>query len=159
MDSKYYRVLSSSLISYCTFLTEICQVDGKNEKELFDEYLRKNRDPHVTILSHSHFWKLSGHKNSSVRTAWYSVANILCQKMLSHDSDDGTAILEPKLESKLASLILGKLDESDPSVASLIWEASLHLTQNSKLWVESVNVEKQVTYDLKNSLSLKTIRR
>jgi hypothetical protein len=147
MDSKYYRVLSSSLISYCTFLTEISQVDGKNEKYIFDEYLRKNLDQHVTILSHSHFWKLSGHKNSSVRTAWYSVANIICQKMLKHESEEGAVILEPKLESKLASLILGKLDESDPTVASLIWESSLYLTQNSRLWVESVNVEKQVIFN------------
>ena len=157
MDSKYFRVLSSSLISYTTFLNEICNIDGKDEADLFKEYLAKNREHHLAILSHAHFWKLSNHKNSSVRTAWYSVANVVCQKMLSVSNDDSaTEILEPKLESKLSALILGKLDESDASVASVIWEASLHLTQNSKRWSESVNVEKQVKI-LNSSLLTSTL--
>jgi hypothetical protein len=91
---------------------------------------------------------LANHKSSSVRTAWYSVANCLCQKMLNDDDDDETSVIDAKLESKLSTLILGKIDESDASVASLIWEASLHLTQNGKRWSESVNIEKQVYFQI-----------
>jgi hypothetical protein len=74
--------------------------------------------------------------------AWYTAANAICQKMVAAEG----GVIDAKLEAKLASHVLAKLDESDAGVAALIWEASLHLMQNSRCWSESVSVEKQVLH-------------
>ena len=55
MESKYFRVLGSSLIGYSNFLNEIGQngADKNVDKNVFKEYLSKNREFHVQILSHA----------------------------------------------------------------------------------------------------------
>ena len=135
VESKLGRIIVTSLVAYANFINDVCQ----NDDVMFGEYLTKNCEAHLQILSPSSFWKFGSHKNPAVRAAWFTVASCLCQKVLPH-----YGIIDEKLESKLASHILGKLDENDASVASIVWEASLHLTQNSRNWNESVNVEKQV---------------
>ncbi len=135
-ESKLSRLLITSLVGYANFIDDVFLNDAS-----FEEYLSKNRDLHFKILSHSLFWKLASHKNTAVRVAWFTVANCLAQKMLSLRD-----VMDAKLESKLASHILCKLDESEAGVASIVWEASLHLTQNSRSWSEAVNVEKQVGF-------------
>lgn len=140
-ESRLTRLLVTSLVSYSNFIDDVCQDDAAK----LGEYLSKNRDLHHQLLSNTLFWKLANHKNSSVRTAWFTVARCLAQKMLTHRD-----VFDAKLESKLASHILGKLDETDAGVASLVWESSLHLTQNSSTWSEAVNVEKQVGFTSKH---------
>jgi hypothetical protein len=55
MESKYFRVLGSSLIGYSNFLNEIGQngADKNVDKNVFKEYLSKNREFHIQILSHA----------------------------------------------------------------------------------------------------------
>ena len=146
-ESKLSRLLVTSLVSYSNFIDDVSQDDAAK----FEEYLSKNRDLHHQLLSNSMFWKLASHKSPAVRTAWFTVARCLAQKLLAHRD-----VFDAKLESKLASHILGKLDESDAGVASLVWESSLHLTQNSPGWSEAVNVEKQVRF-FSNSFKISSV--
>lgn len=139
MESKYFRVLSTSLSAYSHFIREISVLNGKFVEEKTKELFSKQETYHKAILGSKQFWKLSSHKSIAVRSAWYTLAGTLCEVFICLSD-----IFDSKIIGKLSQALLLRLDETEAALLPLIWEASLHLMKNCKSIPDSINLEKQV---------------
>ncbi|WAR08242.1 LTN1-like protein [Mya arenaria] len=122
MENKYNRVLTSSLLAMRKLLTNI----PANEIE-------SCKQPMATLLDNGKFWKHGKSKVSSVRGGLYSLLAGLCQVV-------------PELcalyVSKITSLVLHNLDETDPTVYPNLWEAALSLANYVQDCWQHVSVQK-----------------
>lgn len=100
-ESKYHRWLSCALLGL---------------KALCDHLSLLSEPPSLSsILEEAKFWKMAKHKDIRVRQSWYSLLSSVVQ----------VPEVNEKYASKLCALTLGSLAESEPLVASPIWEAAL----------------------------------
>lgn len=132
MESKYQRVLVSSLQGYALFL-----------QKMPSEHLEAVNDLNKKLVSSKRFWKLASHKAPLVRNAWFSALIAVCQKAPNLLENNG---------SQVTLAVFGKLDETDPVVLPAVWEAALHvLTVVQNCW-SLVDTEKLVFPKLWNVL-------
>jgi len=141
-DSKYFRVLSTSLLSYSHFIRDIATLGGNFLDEECSQLMSKQKSYHKKILSSAQFWKFSNHKNIGVRSAWFTLAGTLSEVVICISGQED--IFDTKLIEKLSLALLTNLDETDAILMPIIWEASLHLLKNCKSWPKTINFEKQV---------------
>jgi hypothetical protein len=139
MDSKYFRVLSTSVFAYSNFFREISNLDGKFLKDETRDLISKQESYHKAILGSNQFWKLHNHTSVVVRSAWYTLAGTLCE-LIQCQSD----LFDSKLYGKLSQALLTRLDETETTLLPLIWSASLHLMKNCSSLPDTINFEKQV---------------
>lgn len=113
--AKYERVLISSLFGYALYLKKSSNV--AEDSSLSDDSLKSN----LRIVGNEKFWKL-GKKNeetpssSKVLCSWLSLLSVLLQK--------APSLLDGR-KKNVCECVFGRLDDSDPSVLVLVWEAAL----------------------------------
>lgn len=104
-DAKYERVIISSLQGYSLYLNKLNPDAIKKASELNEK-----------IITNAKFWKFAKHNIAKIRCAWFGVITALCQKAL--------FLLENE-EERVSITVFANLDETEPSVLALVWEAAL----------------------------------
>jgi hypothetical protein len=107
MESKYQRVVVSSLQGYALYL-----------HKLPAEQLQAAYPSSKKLISSKKFWKLAKHSSALIRNAWFSVLIALCQNAPALLADEG---------ARAALSVFTNLDETDSTVLPTVWEASLHV--------------------------------
>ncbi|CAH1799497.1 unnamed protein product [Owenia fusiformis] len=105
MESKYYKVISSTLLAWKLFISTVPDVQ---QQSLHDKY--------SAILNEGKFWKYGKHKSSMIRSSFYSVISTLCLCVPD---------LCQQYADKICPLVLYNLDEPDPLICPTLWEAVL----------------------------------
>lgn len=105
MDMRYQRLLISSLQGYSLYL-----------KTIPSEQLEKVANIHEKILSNNKFWKLAKHEVPLIRVGFFNVLASLIQH---------TEELYKNEKKKLITAVMNNLDETDPGVLPVVWEAVL----------------------------------
>lgn len=122
MVAKFQRVTISSLHGYSLYLTRVPEDQLRNAEE-------KNKE----IVSSSKFWKLAKHEVALVRSAWFSALISICQ--------NAPFLLENESKN-VGTTVFGNIDESDPTVLPVVWEAALHSVVAVKdLWTHESTVK------------------
>ncbi|XP_026292154.1 E3 ubiquitin-protein ligase listerin [Frankliniella occidentalis] len=124
IESKYIRTLISSLQGYALYLTR-----------LSGDQLISAREMNQKLVSDAKFWKLNKHQSPQVRGAWFSALIALCQNAQFFILGE---------EKRIGQAVFGSLDESDATVLSVVWEATLVALIALEGLLEAVSFEKLV---------------
>ncbi|XP_064628174.1 E3 ubiquitin-protein ligase listerin-like [Lineus longissimus] len=115
IESKYVKVVSSSLMAMRLFLTTIPDDQRDDLTGLVDE-----------ILAAPKLWKHSKNPSSMIRSAFYSMLSSVCQVYPS---------LATRYADKICPLVMHHVDESDPLICPPLWEAVLFtITKIEDCW-------------------------
>ncbi|KAJ8669661.1 hypothetical protein QAD02_000920 [Eretmocerus hayati] len=123
MESKYQRIVSSSLQAYCLYLRTVGPAD-----------IEKTADCHRKLIVNSKFWKLAK-SEITIKTAFFNVLTALIR----HASD---FVLEDK--KKVLTTVMNSMDEMEPVVSTAIWECLLLAVYKIEDWHSVVSIEKLV---------------
>ncbi|XP_048513180.1 E3 ubiquitin-protein ligase listerin isoform X2 [Athalia rosae] len=124
MEIRYQRLLISSLQGYSLYL-----------KSIPVHQLEKVANIHANILSSNKFWKLAKHEVPLIRAGFFSVLAAMIQY---------TDELYKNEKKKLITAIMNNLDETDPGVSPVVWEAVLFVIHKIKNWHNVVSIEKLI---------------
>ncbi|RZF45698.1 hypothetical protein LSTR_LSTR004993 [Laodelphax striatellus] len=124
MEAKYQRVMTSCLTGYALFL-----------KELPKEQILQIEEQHKKLVGAAKFWKFSKNSVPSTRAAWFSALVSLCQH---------APFLLKDEQKHVTMAVFSNLDEADPTVLPVVWEASLHTIVMIEDWPQYVSAEKLV---------------
>ncbi|XP_046596991.1 E3 ubiquitin-protein ligase listerin isoform X1 [Neodiprion lecontei] len=124
MDMRYQRLLISSLQGYSLYL-----------KTISPQQIEKVAKIHDKILSHNKFWKLVKHEIPLVRAGFFNVL----ASMIQHAEE-----LYKNEKKKLITTIMNNLDETDPGVLPVVWEAVLLAICKIEGWHTVVSIEKLI---------------
>ncbi|XP_046741676.1 E3 ubiquitin-protein ligase listerin isoform X2 [Diprion similis] len=124
MDMRYQRLLISSLQGYSLYL-----------KTIPPQQIEKVAKIHEKILSHNKFWKLAKHEIPLVRAGFFNVL----ASMIQHAEE-----LYKNEKKKLLTTIMNNLDETDPGVLPVVWEAVLLAICKIEDWHTVVSIEKLI---------------
>lgn len=121
-NAKYERVIISSLQGYALYLSKLNM-----------EAIEKVAELNEKLVSNNKFWKLAKHKVAPIRSAWFGVLTALCQK---------APFLLNKEEMHVSLCVFSNLDESEPTVLPLVWEAALLTITTIKVCISHVFIKK-----------------
>ncbi|XP_039275962.1 E3 ubiquitin-protein ligase listerin [Nilaparvata lugens] len=124
MEAKYQRVMASCLTGYALFL-----------KELPKEQILQIEEQNKKLVGAAKFWKFSKNPVPSIRAAWFSALVSLCQH---------APFLLKDEKKHVTMAVFSNLDEADPTVLPVVWEASLHTIVMIEDWPQYVSAEKLV---------------
>ncbi|KAJ8027197.1 E3 ubiquitin-protein ligase listerin [Holothuria leucospilota] len=123
-QERYNEVIASTILSFKMF------IDLLPEKSL-----EASQDQLSSLLKQDKLWKYGKNASPYIRSAFFAVLKGLCERFPSVTED---------CLSKLSSLALGSLDETDPNVVSNIWQAILVLISRYPMCWQHVNMQKAV---------------
>ncbi|XP_017273716.1 E3 ubiquitin-protein ligase listerin [Kryptolebias marmoratus] len=121
-ESKYVRMLTSSLLGVKRLLSLLLQTDrGALEPGL------------AQLVNSGKFWKYSKHKTPQVRGAFFEMVCALCEF---------TPALVQAEATRLCPAVLLSIDDTDPVVLPPVWEAVLHVVSTIPDCWTHVNAKK-----------------
>ncbi|XP_075215935.1 E3 ubiquitin-protein ligase listerin [Lycorma delicatula] len=124
METKYQRVVVSSLHGYAFYLSK-----------LPEEQLLKAEELNKKLIGNSKFWKFAKHSASIVRVAWFTAIVNLCQKAPFFLSNE---------KKHVVLAVFNSLDDVDSVVLPVVWRSALHVVDIIKDCWEYVSAEKLV---------------
>ena len=125
MEAKYERVVAASLAAL-KMLVEMTVESDLPAEEPSSSSSPAAKTPQgldieiESLLTNKKMVKLSVHSNPMIRTCWFSVVATVCSACpLLFLRDDGSS----KLAAALASSVLNRFEETDPTVVGAFWNA------------------------------------
>ncbi|XP_076063145.1 E3 ubiquitin-protein ligase listerin [Oratosquilla oratoria] len=129
MESKYIRVLSSSISSISLLLKLTANVESKKGEVI------KVVQP---VINNPKFWCLAKHKSPLVRSAWFTII----KNVFEFDVE----IIRPQ-KSELCKVVISALDDQDGMVLSHVWVVFLYVsTQLPEVWQEELQNNSRSIY-------------
>nr|XP_055064559.1 E3 ubiquitin-protein ligase listerin [Misgurnus anguillicaudatus] len=123
-ESKYIRLLTSSLLALKRLLSVLPEQDRDSLKERLAQ-----------LIAQGKFWKYSKHKTPQVRGAFFEVIATMCGH---------TPQLIQAEAARACSAVLLSIDDTDPMVLPPLWEAVLHILSCVENCWTHVNARKGV---------------
>ncbi|XP_068188141.1 E3 ubiquitin-protein ligase listerin [Antennarius striatus] len=121
-ESKYVRMLTSSLLGVKRLLSLLLQID----RTALEQRL-------AHLVNSGKFWKYSRHKTPQVRGAFFEMVCALCEF---------TPSLVEAEAARLCPAVLLSADDTDPAVLPAVWEAVLHVVSTIPGCWAHVNAKK-----------------
>lgn len=126
METKYERVVAASLSALKTLVEMTVEGDDAVAASVGDSSSAKasySLDGELeSLLSNKKMVKLSVHSNPMIRTSWFSIVATVCSacpQLFDKVCTEGSS----KLAAPLASSVLNRFEETDPTVVGVFWNA------------------------------------
>lgn len=105
MESKYQRLMTSSLQAYSFYLKTVTPAD-----------IEKTAEYHKKLISSNKFWKLAKHEVPLIKTAFFgALTALICHA--------NSIVCEEK--RRILTTIMNSLDENEPALLTAVWESLL----------------------------------
>ncbi|XP_014213334.1 E3 ubiquitin-protein ligase listerin [Copidosoma floridanum] len=124
MNSKYQKILTSSLQAYNFYLKTVTPAD-----------IEKTAVYHKKIINSGKFWKLVKNEDSSTKAAFFNALSALvcCSTIIACEE-----------KKKVLTSIMNSLDEIDPALLTAVWESLLVAINKIEDWYKIVSIDKLV---------------